>query len=111
MSGTIRPQHLPTGFIYPKQMRAVRAVLRRRLLLVKQKTAQLLSLQSMISRQTGIRLNSLQVKQLTTEKIKGYLVDPTVQFSALQSHPLLQQFEEQIHTIEAFVLSNCDAEH
>jgi len=49
-------------------MRAVQDVLRRRLLLVKQKTAQLLSLQSMISRQTGIRLNSLQVKQLNTEK-------------------------------------------
>lgn len=101
---------LPTGFIYPKQMRAVRDVLRRRLLLVKQKTAQLLSLQSTISRHTSIRLNSSKIKQLTTDKIKDYLTDPAVQFSALQSHQLLQQLEEQVQTIENFVLSQCDSE-
>ena len=101
---------LPTGFIYPKQMRAVRDVLRRRLLLVKQKTAQLLSLQSIISRHTSIRLNSSTIKQLTADKIKGYLSDPAVQFSALQSHQLLQQLEEQVQTIETFVLSRCDSE-
>lgn len=99
---------LPTGFIYPKQMRAVRDLLRRRLLLVNQKTAQLLSLQSTISRHTGIRLNSLKVKQLTPDTINRYLSDPSVQFSALQNHQLLQQLEEQVSTIETFVLSRCD---
>ena len=100
---------LPTGFIYPKPMRAVRDLLRRRLLLVKQKTAQLLSLQSTISRHTGIRLSSLKVKQLTPDTINHYLSDPSVQFSALQNYTLLHQLEEQIDRIETFVLSRCDA--
>ncbi len=100
---------LPTGFIYPKEMRAVRDLLRRRLLLVKQKTAQLLSLQSTISRHTGIRLSGLKVKQLTPDTINRYLSDRSVQFSALQNHQLLQQLEEQVAAIETFVLSRCDA--
>ena len=40
----LRLDILPTGFIYPKNLRYVRDVLRRRLLMVKQSTAQLLSL-------------------------------------------------------------------
>jgi transposase len=99
---------LPTGFIYPKQMRAVRDVLRRRLLLVKQKTAQLLSLQSTISRHTGQRLTSPKVKQLTPDDIAICLADPAVQFSALQNYTLLHQLKSQIDSIETFVLSQCD---
>jgi hypothetical protein len=49
----LRLKILPTGYIYPKARRHVREVLRRRLLLVKQRTALLLSLQSMIGRYTG----------------------------------------------------------
>jgi len=90
-------------------MRAVRDLLRRRLLLVKQRTAQLLSLQSAISRYTGCRLASLRVKQLTPETIRSYFPDPSAQFSALQSHQLLHQFDKQIDAIETFVLSQCDA--
>lgn len=101
---------LPTGFIYPKEMRAIRDLLRRRLLLMKQKTAQLLSLQSAISRHTGLRLNSLQIKQLSPDTIKKYLPDSVVQFSALQNHQLLQKLNEQVDTIETFVLSKCDQE-
>ena len=43
----LRLNSLPTGYIYPKAMRMVRDVLRRRLLLVQQRTAQHLSLQRM----------------------------------------------------------------
>lgn len=99
---------LPTGFIYPKAMRSVRDLLRRRLLLVKQKTAQLLSLQSTISRYTGIRLASFKIKQLTTNKIHEYLPDSTVYFGALQNYQLLKQLEHQITAIEETVLAQCD---
>lgn len=99
---------LPTGFIYPKQSRAVRDVLRRRLLLVKQKTAQLLSLQSTISRHTGFRLSSLKIKQLTPDQIDHYMSDPSVRFSAQQNHQLLQYIEQQVRDIESFVLAQCD---
>jgi transposase len=41
---------LPEGHIYPKEGRPLRDLLRRRLMLVKQRTAHILSLQSMMSR-------------------------------------------------------------
>lgn len=49
----LRLNILLTGYIYPKAMRFVRDLLRRRLLLVKQRTAQVLSLQSLIGRHTA----------------------------------------------------------
>ena len=55
---------LPTGYIYPKPLRPVRDLLRRRLLLVQQRTAQVLSLQSLIARHTGQQLSGDKVKRL-----------------------------------------------
>lgn len=99
---------LPTGFIYPRAMRQVRDVLRRRLLMVKQSTAQLLSLQSLIARHTGKRLSNLKVKQLQLETLKHYLTDTASLFQAQQSLQLWQQLRQQISAIEDFVLSRCD---
>ena len=58
---------LPQGYIYPKEERPIRDLLRRRLLFVRQRTAQLLSLQSMITRNLGIRLSGGKIKTLKKE--------------------------------------------
>ena len=99
---------LPTGHIYPKAMRHLRDVLRRRLLMVKQSTAQLLSLQSLISRHTGKRLTAAQVKRLDDDSIGIYFNDAATLFSARQSLQLWQQLQHHIHDIETYVLANCD---
>ena len=106
----LRLNILPTGFIYPKAMRHVRDVLRRRLLMVKQSTAQLLSLQSLIGRHTGKRLTSYQVKQLQSDPLAAYLTDSAALFQAQQSLQLWRQLRQQIDSIETFVLSRCDKE-
>lgn len=98
---------LPTGYIYPKELRAVRDLLRRRLLLVKQHTAHLLSLQSLIGRHTGKRLSALQIKQLNTERLSDFFSAPATLFAAQQSHHLMQQLAGQIKAIESFVLAQC----
>lgn len=103
----LRLEILPTGFVYPKAMRHVRDVLRRRLLMVKQSTAQLLSLQSLIGRHTGKRLSSYQVKHLQVEDLSHYLADPSALFQARQSQQLWQQLQQQIEAIETFVLARC----
>ena len=48
---------LPEGYIYPRQQRALRDLLRKRGRLVQQRTANLLSLQNLVHRNTGQRLN------------------------------------------------------
>jgi transposase len=67
---------LPAGYIYPKKERAVRDLLRRRLLLVRQKTLHHLSLQSLIARYSGQRLTANEIKALTSEQITAYLDAP-----------------------------------
>ncbi len=55
---------LPTGYIYPKEQRAIRDLLRRRLSLVRAASAQLISAQSQIWRSTGIRIKSGDLRKL-----------------------------------------------
>ncbi len=67
---------LPEGHIQPREQRAIRDLLRRRLLLVQQKTLHHLSLQSLIARHTGERLTANQIKGLDNEAIADKLADP-----------------------------------
>ena len=48
---------LPEGYIYPKEQRPVRDLLRRRLLLVRQRTAHILSFQNLVARECGERIS------------------------------------------------------
>ncbi len=65
---------LPTGYIYPREQRAVRDLLRRRLFLVRTASAQLISVQSQIWRSTGVRIKSADLRKPDFEPcgIEGY---------------------------------------
>jgi transposase len=54
---------LPTGYIYPKERRAVRDLMRRRAGLVRLAARQLISVQSQIWRDTGERVSSNQIRR------------------------------------------------
>jgi transposase len=100
---------LPTGYIYPKEARHVRDLLRRRLLLVKQRTALLLSLQSLIGRHTGERLSCLKMKQLKLEMLPRYFQTPAALFAAQQTYDLMRQLSEQIENIENYLQRCCQS--
>ena len=68
---------LPEGHIMPREQRAIRDLLRRRLLLVHQRTLHHLSLQSLIARYSGERLTANQIKQLNNSNIERLLSEPT----------------------------------
>jgi len=59
----MRLKILPTGYIYPKEQRGLRDLLRRRTMLVQTASKQLISLQSQIWRQTGVKIPSSKLKQ------------------------------------------------
>ena len=65
---------LPTGYIYPKEQRAVRDMLRRRAFLVRAASGQLISIQSQIWRSTGVRVSSNTIRKVDFEPntINGY---------------------------------------
>lgn len=98
---------LPTGYIYPKAIRTIRDLLRRRILLVKQRTAHHLSLQSMINRHTGERLNANKIKHLTEAELKAHFSTSAAQLTALTEWHMMKKLSQQITTIENFVLREC----
>src|SRR5205809_7182039 len=64
---------LPQGYIYPAAERAVRDLLRKRSQLVRQKTANLLSIENVLTRNTGLPWSGNRVKQLTGEEVEQLL--------------------------------------
>jgi len=61
----------------------------------------------MITRHTGKRLTSYQVKRLTQEKLSLYFKDAATLFTASHTLQLMQQLKIQVEEIEDFVLSYC----
>ena len=59
----LRLKILPTGYIYPKEGRAVRDLMRRRLGLVHVASRQLISVQSAIWRHTGRRVSTNEIRK------------------------------------------------
>lgn len=95
---------LPTGYIYPKEERGIRDLLRKRSQLVQQRTLHLLSLQTLVERSTSIRLSGNSIKKLTSESLKEYLSEETVFLAAQSNLQVMHCIDEQINRTEKAVL-------
>jgi transposase len=96
---------LPEGYIYPKQQRDVRDLLRRRLLYVQNRTSHILSFQSMVTRNLGIRISNNGVKQMTQEKAREMFMSPSLKFAAEKSIAAIGFLDATIKQIEKEILS------
>ncbi|ETR69126.1 MAG: transposase IS116/IS110/IS902 family protein [Candidatus Magnetoglobus multicellularis str. Araruama] len=95
---------LPEGYIYPKDERPVRDLLRRRMLFVKQRTAQILSLQSMINRNRGQHMSGNSIKQLEESFAEDYFEESYLNFTAKSQIGTIRFLGDQIASIEKEVL-------
>ena len=100
----LRLDILPEGHIYPKADRGVRDLLRRRMQLVRQRTMQHLSLQSLIARHTGLRLSSSQIKQLNQDRIDDLLACPEAALAGKVAWVMMQALNEAVDVVETTVL-------
>lgn len=66
---------LPEGYIYPKEDRPMRDLLRKRGHLVKLRTSLIISLQNIVSRNNGIKLKVGDVKALKTDRVAPLLAN------------------------------------
>lgn len=98
---------LPTGYIYPKETRGIRDVLRRRLLLVEQRTSQRISLQSLLARHTGKRLSEGQLKKLSAEGLRQLLPIPCASLMAEALLSIIQSLTVVITQLERAVSQHC----
>ena len=70
LANLLRLGILPEGYIYPKGERAVRDLLRKRLQLVQQRTAQILSFETLLTRNLGRRINVGEINKITEEDVE-----------------------------------------
>jgi len=104
LSKLLRLGLLPEGYIYPKELRAVRDLLRRRSRLVQQHTANLLAVQNLLSRNLGHSLNANAIRRLTPEKVHELLPDANL---ALAVQSTLLAMRGQLAAIELLEREAC----
>jgi transposase len=94
---------LPEGYIYPKAERAVRDLLRKRAHLVRQHTANVLSVQNILARNTGARFSGKRIQELTKQDLTTVLADETQVLAVTSSLVVLDCLRHQIKTLEQSV--------
>ena len=96
---------LPTGYIYDPALRPVRDLLRRRLSLVRQRTALLLSFKSLYARTTGEAMPLLKVKVMAPDEAKTLYQHPANSLIASVQKEHIDKLSQSIGLIEKNALS------
>src|SRR6516165_7709127 len=96
---------VPEGYIYPKTQRPVRDLLRKRAHLVEQQTANVLSVQNIILRNTSIRLSANRIKRLSQAEVDALLPNAEQALAVSSTLVVLHCLAEQIHMVEKRVQS------
>jgi len=99
----LRLGQLPEGYIYPKEQRPVRDLVRKRSHHVRHCTSHILSIENLITRNTGQRINSNRVKRLTDEEVEALFLEPDLGLAVRSSLAVVRCLQEQIHLIEKAV--------
>jgi transposase len=97
---------LPTGHIYDVQLRPVRDLLRRRLTLVHQRTALMLSFKSLYTRTTGQEMALNSLKKLEVKEAQDLYEHPANQIIAGIQIKHIEQLTESIRKIEKVVMAS-----
>jgi len=103
LANLLRLGILPTGYIYPKEERPTRDLLRKRLQLVRHRTSHVLSVKNILARNLGLRMKSEDVKRITDPEVRRLFPDREMQTMVLSSVGLIRHLEDQISTIEAMI--------
>jgi len=92
---------LPTGYICPVEERGLRDLGRKRLQLSRSRTQHILAVESNVARQTGGRITSRAVKELTEEAVKGLGFSADVSYAMAANVAVIQALSAQIEKLEA----------
>ena len=97
---------LPTGYVYDPKLRPVRDLLRRRLKLVHQRTALLLSFKSLYTRTTGQALSLSRLKSMEVKDASELYEHPANCLIAKVQKEHIEKLDESIALIEKAVLES-----
>jgi len=97
---------LSEGYIYPKEERHVRDALRRRLLFVRHRTSHILSLQSAITRNLGIKMSVMEIKRLNESDAHQLFDDSFLRLTAEEHISVIRFLSDRIKEIEKAVIDH-----
>jgi transposase len=100
LANLLRLGILPEGYIYPKHERPVRDLLRKRIHLVHQRTALILSFQNLVSRNLGINMHVSSVNKLNEEDLEELFEDEHLLLSAKASISTIHFLKSRIVLLE-----------
>ena len=91
---------LPEGYIYPKAQRSLRDLLRKRSQLVHQHTANLLSVQNLVTRNRGTSISANEVNRLEFEEIERMFESEPLFLALASTVAVMRTQHEMIDLIE-----------
>jgi transposase len=105
----LRLKILPEGYIYPKEQRPLRDLLRKRLHLVKLRTSLIVSLQNILARNIGKSINTDHIKALRTDHVTPlFSGNDDLSLAGKVSKDAIDSLTMQIKAIEAVVEKKTD---
>ena len=104
LSHLLRLRILPEGYIYPKNERPIRDLLRKRGHLVKLRTSLILSLQGIVSRNCGLKINANQIKVLKENRVAPLLAgNDDLELSGYVSKEVIDFLTQKIRQLETAI--------
>jgi transposase len=94
---------LPEGYIYPRADRPVRDLLRKRSQVVRQRTTNLLSIQNLMTRNTGSSLSANQIKGLDVQQVDELLPNGDLALAVKANLSVMSSADEQTKILERTV--------
>jgi transposase len=91
---------LPEGYIYPAEERPVRDLSRKRMQLVRCRTAQILSIENLLSRQTGQRMTGEVIKHLSDEQVNALGFAPDVTLAMKANLAVMRTLQKEIAILQ-----------
>ena len=105
----LRLKILPEGFIYPKEQRPLRDLLRKRGHLVRLRTSLILSLQNILARNIGTKMRANHMKALKKDRVAPLLAyDDDLSLAGRVSKDAIDSLTRQITAIEVAVEKKID---
>jgi len=100
LADMLRLNILPEGYIYPKEQRTARDLMRKRMQLVQQSTLNIQSIQGLYARHINKKISSTKIKQLTVEQVHIDFSAPHVALAVGTNLTVMNCLQEQINILE-----------
>ena len=96
---------LPTGYIYPREKRALRDLLRKRGQMVRQRTTHILSMQNLLARNLGVQTSGNELKRWANADVDALVLLDEQKLALGSNLAVMQCIDEQIDVLEHAILA------